>query len=264
MVVNIVGGILSVNPSSFPDSVFCLNETFWLYANAGGGAGVYTYTWTSEPAMSLPSESSFSLALSEPGTYFFYVKINDGYNDAYGYVEVTVNPEPVINLGSSTQSYCVYDTVLLDAGNPGSEYLWSNGANTQQIIVGTSGLSYDIQSFSVEVTNTEGCVGDTAVTIIFDYDACVGIPELVTQLDARIYPNPSTGIIMVKINEAVEFVDIDVFDVMGKIKYQQRINSGMHAGIKEHIDLSALAGGTYIIKLHSQNALKIIEIILEK
>ena len=221
--VSISGGILNTNPSSSPDSVFCLGETIWLHANAGGGSGNYTYTWTSEPSMTLPASSSFSVEITVAGTYFFYAKVNDGYNDALGYVEIRVDPAPIIDLGTQTQIYCIYDTISLDAGNPGSAYLWSNGDTSRSILVGTTGLGYDPQYYSVKVINAEGCEADTSVTIIFSYDACVGIDEHSSDLITKIYPNPSTGRVTVEVLGVYDPLSLSVFSMLGEKKLEMEL-----------------------------------------
>lgn len=72
---------------------------------------------------------------------------------------IVENPMPIVNLGSNT-SYCEGNAwnAIYDAGNSGSIYLWSTGANTQTILVSSSG------TYSVEVTDINGCTGyDTVV-----------------------------------------------------------------------------------------------------
>lgn len=263
VIINITGGILSTNPSSFPDSVFCLGEEIWLFANAGGGSGDYTYTWTSEPVMTLPSEQSFSIFIEEAGTYYFYVKVNDGYNDAVGYVEVRVDPAPVIDLGSPVQNHCIFDTITLDAGNPGASYLWSNGDTNRTILAGTTGLGADPQIYSVAVTNSEGCTADTSVTIIFDYDACVGIAEYASDLDARIYPNPNDGMMTVEVKGVDSKVTFSVYDMLGNMQVQMEWLPGADATINQEINLQSLSGGVYIIKLNTGTAIKVMEVIIK-
>jgi hypothetical protein len=83
---------------------------------------------------------------------------------------------PTIELGSDT-SICGTDFVL-DAGNPGSLYLWSTGETTQTINVTASG------TYSVFVSNSEGESSDTinisinpfpAISIIATEDSiCAG------------------------------------------------------------------------------------------
>jgi hypothetical protein len=203
VIVQVSGGVLSTNPSSYPDSIFCMGETIFLHANAGGGSGLYTVTWTDEGGTVLSNDHSFELSIAQEGTYYFYVKVDDGYNEVYGYVVVSVDPAPEINLGNAMQYVCVHETITLDAGNPGSSYLWSNGDTNQFTTMGTTGLGYDMQYVSVEVINKEGCRSDTGVTLVFDYDYCVGIDELSDGVHLKVYPNPTNG----KLNVLLEGID---------------------------------------------------------
>ena len=263
VVVNITGGILNTNPSSFPDSVFCLGETFWLFANAGGGSGDYSYIWTSEPAMVLPSEASFNLTLDTPGTYFFYVKVNDGYNETFGYVEVRVDPSPVIDLGADVQYYCVHEIITLDAGNEGASYLWSNGDTNRYTTLGTTGLGYDPQYISVSVMNAEGCQADTGVTVIFDYDYCFGIDESEQGLDANVFPNPSTGKIMIEVFDVSGRVEVRVFNVLGEVQYRNGYTPSADGRMLEQVDLSGLAKGVYFLQIHTNGALLTTELVIQ-
>ena len=47
-------------------------------------------------------------------------------------VVVDVYPNPI--LADETIELCEGETILLDAGNPGMTYLWSNGATSQSIM----------------------------------------------------------------------------------------------------------------------------------
>ncbi|MDQ2180899.1 hypothetical protein, partial [Marinifilum sp. D714] len=75
-------------------------------------------------------------------------------------VDVTVHPNPVVDLGLD-QETCAGGTITLDADNPGSSYLWSNGATTQSVTVNASG------NYSVVVTDANGCsaTDDVNVTV---------------------------------------------------------------------------------------------------
>jgi Secretion system C-terminal sorting domain len=70
---------------------------------------------------------------------------------------VTVNAYPTVNLGGN-QSSC-NPSITLNAGNPGSTYVWSNSATTQTITVNTSG------NYSVTVTNAAGCPKSDSATV---------------------------------------------------------------------------------------------------
>ncbi|MBK9454612.1 MAG: T9SS type A sorting domain-containing protein [Bacteroidetes bacterium] len=102
--------------------------------------------------------------LSVPGEYVFeiYTLLPDDSDISNDTLELTINsyasPMPILEENITT---C--DAVILDAGNPGVEYVWSTGEITQTITVTSSG------TYSVTVIDpVSGCeISDTAnVTII--------------------------------------------------------------------------------------------------
>ncbi|MDT8393562.1 MAG: T9SS type A sorting domain-containing protein [Bacteroidales bacterium] len=252
VIVEVTGGFLTSNPSSYPDSAFCIGETFTIKANGGGGSGEYNYSWTSVPALNLPDESSFSMSVDIPGTYTFEVVIFDGYNYTSGTVEITINPNPVIDLGAAVQTHCMYDTITLDAGNPGAEYLWSNGATTQTIIVGTTGLGYVEQAYSVSVSNANGCEAVGEVTLIFDYDACLGITESESGTKLHVFPNPSGGVVNIEIQQAGDIIGLDVYNSIGTLLKKTEFIPDAGGNITEVIDISDFPPGIYMLKFHGK------------
>lgn len=136
VMVIVEGGPLSANPAVQPTSV-CLGTTAQLYALAGGGSGIYTYNWNSNPP-GFTSVSSSPVVTPEQTTSYI-VTVNDGFNQVSGNTTLTVHSLPAIHLGPSDSTVCVYDTVKLDAGNPGSTYAWSNGAKSRSITIGSTG-----------------------------------------------------------------------------------------------------------------------------
>ncbi|MBL8001739.1 MAG: gliding motility-associated C-terminal domain-containing protein [Flavobacteriales bacterium] len=96
---------------------------------------------------------------------------------------VTVDPLPVVLLGADS-SLCVGQQWTLDAGNPGSTYLWSTGAGTQTITVTTD------DQYWVRVTDVNDCVQSDSIDLVFDplpvidlNDTTVCVSETIT-LDA--------------------------------------------------------------------------------
>jgi|GEM_PF-1611967 len=63
---------------------------------------------------------------------------------------------PIVQLGNDT-AICIGDSLRLDAGNPGSDYLWSNSQTSKYLVVTTPGTYY------VRVSNIEGVSFDTIV-----------------------------------------------------------------------------------------------------
>ncbi|MCT4560525.1 MAG: PKD domain-containing protein [Crocinitomicaceae bacterium] len=80
-------------------------------------------------------------------------------NDTAHYSLVVASDAPV-DLGPD-QSVCQGEVIVLNAGNPGSTYSWSNGAQSQTIQPTTSGI------YSVSVVTPEGCSGGDEVTLNF-------------------------------------------------------------------------------------------------
>ncbi|MEM6261856.1 MAG: T9SS type A sorting domain-containing protein [Bacteroidota bacterium] len=71
-------------------------------------------------------------------------------------VLLTVTPSPTVDLGLDTTECDVY---VIDAGNPGATYAWSDGNTQQTNIVSTSG------TYSVKVTDNNGCEGFDTVNV---------------------------------------------------------------------------------------------------
>lgn len=86
-----------------------------------------------------------TINVSATGTYSVTITDASGCT-AFDVINVTVNPAPNVNLGADI-IVCSGETVILNAANPGSTYLWNTGATTQTINVIATG------NYSVVVTN---------------------------------------------------------------------------------------------------------------
>ena len=91
-----------------------------------------------------------------PGAYYTASSTGAGIGEAsiYGRFPIdayvsAAGPAPTVSLGAD-RTFCVGDSVTLDAGNPGMTYLWSTGATTKTIVAKTAG------AYSVTVRNAQG------------------------------------------------------------------------------------------------------------
>ncbi|MBU0763956.1 MAG: hypothetical protein KJ607_03875, partial [Bacteroidetes bacterium] len=136
------------------DISVCQGETVTLDAGAG-----YTYFW---------SDSSTNQTINATTTGQYSVTVTDG-NGCTGSdaINVTINPNPVIDLGSN-QAICNGESVTLDAGG-GYTYHWSNSSVNQTITVTTAG------QYSVTVTESNGCTGTDNVTVTLSSDPVVSL-----------------------------------------------------------------------------------------
>jgi gliding motility-associated-like protein len=106
-------------------------------------------------------ETTQDITVSTAGSYFTTVTDANGCSAISNIVVVSVsNPIAQVNIGNDV-TQCG-GTVTLNAGNPGSTYLWSNGLTNQTILVSTSGI------YSVDVTNACGTVTSNSVNIVIN------------------------------------------------------------------------------------------------
>lgn len=140
----------------------CPWDTATLIGTATGGTMSYNYTW-------LPGNLNGSVVSTTAGgttTYSLVVTDANGCVDT-ATTTVAVYNAPSVSLGPD-MTQCG-GNITLDAGSGGTTYAWSEGSNTQSIIVSTSG------SFDVVVTDANGCNGyDTIAVTINSLPVVVG------------------------------------------------------------------------------------------
>ncbi len=246
--VNVIidGPPLGADPYAIP-AVSCAGDNVQLFANPLGGdtTGYSYFVWTASPGGQTYGFANPIVEISEPTT--FSLTFTDGYNPYNTSIFVDLLPDPVVELGGAIQMHCLYEQVVLDAGNPGSTYFWSTGDTTQQIFVQTTGLAYDEQDFSVEVVSGNGCTGFGSTTVVFDFDACVGIDEAFRNSHFHIYPNPSYGLFNIESLGIDGETRLSVMNVNGLEVYNTTLHL-TNTGFKDELNLSDLRTGMYYIR----------------
>lgn len=107
-----------------------------------------TYAWSPAANLNAANIQSPSILSNTSATYTVTVTDANGCSVSDEVVitvafEDPVQPQPI--------SFCGGLSAVLDAGYPGMEHAWSNGATTQQITVSESG------NYTVTITNDQGC-----------------------------------------------------------------------------------------------------------
>lgn len=123
---------------------FCAGDNVTLTADASD-----SYLWST-------GAITQSIVVTTSGTYSVTTSAANGCTASSSPVTITVNPTPNASItASGSTTICQGDVVTLTAGG-GSSYLWSNGATSAAINVGTAG------SYNCIVSN--GTCSDTTTT----------------------------------------------------------------------------------------------------
>ncbi len=129
------------------DQDVCAGATVTLDAGNPGD----TYLWDNGSTLQTRSVTS-------SGNYYVTVR-NIANCKGSDTVQVTVHPLPVVNLGNDT-TFCHGNTLVLNAGNPGAAYLWSDYSTAQTLAVNSTG------NYGVTVTDVYSCVGSDNINIL--------------------------------------------------------------------------------------------------
>ena len=114
------------------------------------GGGNTSFAWST-------GANTQTVSLNAGGTYSVTVTNSFGCTEA-DTITITHGQQPTVALGPD-QLLCNGQSITLDAGNPGSTYLWSTAANTQTINVTTPGV------YIAVVIDPVGCEGSDTISI---------------------------------------------------------------------------------------------------
>lgn len=137
-----------------------------------------SYVWST-------GETSRTVTVTSSGLYSVQVLDPNGCAGT-DEVDITVNPVPVVNLGTDVE-VCADIPVVLDAGNPGQRYAWSNLSAGQTLRPAASGL------YSVVVTNGFGCNGADAVDVIIHSMPVNTLPASINACDRLVLDAGNAG-----------------------------------------------------------------------
>lgn len=145
---SLVVSTLPLPQNSLNNVTTCVDNAVTLNAGNPG----CTYLWST-------GATTQSIAAPTSGTYSVQVTNALGCSAQFSSTVQLVAP-PSVSLGADTV-LCEGQSLVLDAGNPGAQYTWSNGATTRTITVTSSAI------YMVTVDNGY-CMRSSAVDVRFD------------------------------------------------------------------------------------------------
>ncbi|MEI8006795.1 MAG: T9SS type A sorting domain-containing protein [Bacteroidota bacterium] len=263
------GNILMATATAVPSTI-CVGDSTQLGVSPSGGSGTYTFSWTSNPAGFTSTQQN---PVAHPAASMTYiVTVNDGVGTITDSVDVTVQHPATSNAGVDT-TYCNYVPVFTVHGS-GTGYdqsLWTTlGDGTfdhpQNMVCQYTPWTNDKTSGHVSLILTthsmSPCHGNTNDTLHITFDPCTGIVDLNKALNISVQPNPSNGIFDLNIaNLGNQSADVVVTDIQGHQVFHKVYTPA--GTMKQHIDLSFLAKGSYIMKVTTETRNQIEKIIIE-
>lgn len=184
--------------------------------------------------------SSDSLTANNPGSYY---AVNNGFTncpaDTSAIVNLLVNPLPQPYLGEDTLIDKNH-AIMLSTNNTYSSYLWSTGDTSSQISVDSTGMQNNQKTISVQVSDSNSCMGRDTIVIGF---IITGSITDANSLILNIYPNPAKDLIYFE-GEINSEYQIEIFDSYGKMVYNTNHIEGQFK-----IDIKGLESGVYYLKI---------------
>ncbi|WP_118975699.1 right-handed parallel beta-helix repeat-containing protein [Taibaiella koreensis] len=214
-----------------PDTAICRTDTLLLEVPYPGA----TYLW---------SDGSVQPMLRVYASGIYSVAVTDGNQcTSYDTLSVRVKARPVVDLGDDI-TLAQGASAVLNAGNPGSGYLWNTAETTQTITVTQAG------TYTVWVTNSENCQTMDSVHILWT-NAINNRQAGATAW--QVYPNPALESVVISNAKGVPVpCRIRIMDMPGHLLLETSITRN-----GQRISLANLRPGAYLLQLPDGTVFKL-------
>ena len=198
-----------------PNPVACDNSA--VQFDAGTSTNAVSWQWTFENGVPATSAQMSPQVIFSAGTHNAKLVVENTCNDKDSMtipVVVASSPEPY--LGQDT-TMCLYTDLTLDAGSGFTAYSWTGGSSTTNLLTVNSS-SAGTQSYSVLVTDANGCQGSDNITVT--YVVCGGTDDIASQTIV-LWPNPAGSFFY--ISGLSSIADIMIFSLTGQLVLNENV-----------------------------------------
>jgi len=231
------------NPDSIvvaPSKIICSGTTVTLTAVNGGTMTSWFNSATGTASVTGGSTYSTTLAANTQTTYSYYVE-NASCSLPRKSVVITVNPLPTLMLSASRTVTCKFEPPVTVSVTGAASYTWNliPVLHTTLISVQPSSTT----TYSVSGTDTNGCSNSSTITIKVVNDCINGIETLTQSLGYSLFPNPSQGTFILKIESPFREAQLNLFNALGQKVFERTLYT-LDTGIAPD-----LAAGVYFYRL---------------
>jgi hypothetical protein len=242
----------------------CHGESTTLTGGYSGSIGEAETYWTDASGEVITFESTCEVR-PDSTSDFYFVAHDDYFSDSVMCrVVVRQNPEiEIVPEGYSVQegnvvNICVHDTVDLCVEQNQCALHWSNGSTADLVTISSSGISADMQFYTIVAENEYGCRSSDSLYAYFSYNSCVGLEE--QELSPLVvYPNPAKAVLYVEHPEKVKLTNLSLYNSKGGLMISKRITSD-----KPMLNVEGLSNGAYMLKAESAKESFTTTVLIEK
>ncbi len=200
-------------------------------------------------------ESTLMINVYNSGAYYAILKDTSGCFDTTNVITMNAVPLPVVSLGIDT-TICNNASIILDAGNGFSNYLWQDSSNAQTFLASTSSAGIDTGFYSVTVTTGIGCRGSDSIEVIFDI--CSGVSSIDRENEFSIYPNPTSNSFTIKNYSSSRKSVLQILNVVGEVVYSEIL-----FGEREYLIRAGLSPGIYFVIMTDEGRSKPLKLVIK-
>jgi len=230
------------------DQTLCNNDSITLIATP---ANFNSYYWSTGDTLS-------SIQVNTPGTYA--VTVTDSYGcTGFDVVNIDFEEAPVAGFTYTITNMTVH---FIDTSQGATIYKWDfNGDGIpESTVVGDVTYTYAVPGqYNVILIVSNQCGSDTISHLIY---VTTGIEHNETSSLCKVFPNPSSGIFTLDIDNDLANCQVYLYDVYGSLLYSETLNKNT-APIFKQYNFSAFAKGVYFLKVRNSQFNETIRLVLQ-
>lgn len=161
----LVGRLTRLKADAGSDAAYCTGASTALSASATNGTSGFSYAWT--PTTGLSSSTVSNPTVTATSTTNYVLTITDSRScTAKDTVGITVHSLPTADAGADNNSWIGFSIPIGSSPASGLTYSWSpTTALSSSTIANPNAGPVGNQTYTLTVTNTNGCVDTDEVTV---------------------------------------------------------------------------------------------------